>query len=357
MALQPSATKVLEDELLCCCAQVRPATAARERLAELIVGPLDWKAVVNRSWWHRIRPLTFRHLRSQPAGTVPESVLAELAEYVHELGDRNRRLSRELRTVSEYFEQAGLPALVFRGPTLSEDAYGDLSLRECGDLDLLVRRDDFVQAAKMLTSHGFESSWERGDRRRQVFAREFQRGDTALDVHWELSPEWLNYRIDFKRMWEAATPLSSENGMLRKLCPEDALMVLCIHGTKHWWERLRWINDIAELVNRELVTQWDRLESASIQARCWRSVLLGLYLAGDLLSARLPEELTGRIEATPGIARLGRQVRVWLGHAENSPEMRKLSERFVFRMGVCERKRDRMSQIARYLAGRAFHPS
>ncbi len=54
------------------------------------------------------------------------------------------------RHVSELFEQSSLPMLVFKGPTLAIDAYGDLSLRECGDLDMLIRPDDFPRVKEML---------------------------------------------------------------------------------------------------------------------------------------------------------------------------------------------------------------
>ena len=305
----------LEDELLLCCAQVSPGTKALARIGELSRQPLDWEKVLDRAWWHRIRPLTYLHLSAQPVGMVPESVLAELAEHASELAERNRRLSRALAEVSTVFEDACLRGLVFKGPTLTEDAYGNLDLRECGDLDLLVSKEDFPKVTEVLISHGFKSSWERDDADRQDFACEFERSDATLDVHWNLSPDWLNYRVDFDRLWERGIPLSAGGQMMRKLRPEDAIVVLCIHGTKHWWERLRWICDVAEVVNRGLITDWDDVRTAAVQARCLRSVSLGLWLAGDLLSANLPAETMRRLECTAGIKRLGAQVRTWLGYA------------------------------------------
>lgn len=345
------ASTSLEDDLLLCCARVSPGKEAQSRITELLRQPLDWEIVLNRAWWHRIRPLTYQHLRVQTAGTVPENVLAELAEHASELAARNRRLSRALADVATIFEDAGLRALVFKGPALTEDAYGDLDLRECGDLDLLVCQQDFPQVAEMLVSHGFESWWERDDKIRQVFACEFERLDATLDVHWNLSPDWLNYRIEFDRLWERGIPLSAGQ-MLRKPRPEDSIAVLCIHGTKHWWERLRWICDVAEVVDRGLVTDWGDAQAAAVQAKCYRSVSLGLWLAGDLLSANLPAEARRRFAFTPRIKRLGAQVRTWLGYAEQGHEMRKLRERFLFRMGVCERMRDRLPQIVQYLVAR-----
>ena len=341
-----------EDELVRCCAQVLPKEETQKRLSQLVENPLDWETVLNRCWWHRIRPLAYRHLSSQREHAVPKRVLRELSEQVNELRARSARLYRVLRQVGDYFENAGVRAIAFKGPTLSEDAYGDLSLRECGDLDLLVNQSEFDQIAAALAAHGFQSYWERPEKNRQAFACEFERSDATLDVHWALSPGWLNYRVDFERMWADSIPLSSDAMMLRKFSPEDVLIVLCIHGTKHFWERLRWITDVAEFINREKVRDWDRLEALSIDSRCWRSVALGLWLAKHLLSASVPPKIMSRIDAMPGISRLGQQVKVWLGYAENSADMRTLRQRFLFRIGVCERRRDLVSQILHYLVAR-----
>ena len=347
-----TASTNLEDELLLCCARVSPASDVQARIAELVRQPLDWDIVLDRAWWHRIRPLTYRYLRNQPGGEVPEHALAALAEHASELSARNQRLSRALADVATYFEDARLRGLVFKGPTLTMDAYGDLDLRECGDLDLLVCQDDFPQVAEMLVAHGFKSWWDRMDKNQQVFACEFERSDATLDVHWGLSPGWLNYRVDFDSLWENGISLSSGGQMMRKPKPEDAISVLCIHGTKHWWERLRWICDVAEVINSGLITDWEGVQTSARHARCLRSVSLGLWLASDLLSANLPAKARQRFDFTPNIRRLGAQVRTWLGYANQGREMRKLRERFLFRMGVCERMRDRVPQIVHYLVGR-----
>ncbi len=347
-----ASSMAFEDELLRCCARVSPSDEILARIGELVRRPLDWEAVLNRSWWHRIRPLTYRQLRAQPDGLVPAPVLLELAQHTSELAIRSRRLSKALADVARMFDDAGLRALIFKGPSLAEDAYGDVALRECGDLDLLVYPDDFTDVEQMLRTQGFTSLWDREKANRQVFACEFERHDAALDVHWHLAPEWLNYHVDFDALWGGGRALLPGGTHFHKLCPEDLLSVLCIHGTKHWWERLRWICDVAELANSGLITDWDRVELTAKTANCLRSVHLGLWLAKSLLSADLPGDVTGPLDQDSRVCRLGNQVQMWLGDAEKCDETRKLRQRFRFRMGVCERMRDRIPQIVHYLFAR-----
>ena len=41
--------------------------------------------------------------------------------------------------------------------------------------------------------------------------------------------------------------------------PEDLLLALCIHGSKHLWERLAWIADIAGLIESQPSLNWNEL--------------------------------------------------------------------------------------------------
>ena len=163
-----------EDELLRCCARVSQGPEASARVQELVRQPLDWATVVKRSWWHRIRPFTYTHLRAQPGGVVPDEVLQELAGQANETAaERNQRLWDTLHEVSALFEDAELRLLLFKGPTLTLDAYGDLNLRECGDLDLLLHRDDLARAAELLKtdfSHGKSYRRRLHDRKRRRVA-------------------------------------------------------------------------------------------------------------------------------------------------------------------------------------------
>lgn len=346
-----NATTRYEDELLICCARVSQSPDVQQRVDKLLSEQIDWQVVLNRSWWHRIRPLTYKHLSAQPAGRVPVAFLEVMKGYASELAKRNQQLLKTLQQVAELFEDASLRLLVFKGPTLAIDAYRDLNLRECGDLDLLICADDFPRVKELLTRNGFSCLWDQvaNARKRQLFACEFRRDDIELDVHWDLAPGWHNYVVNFDYLWESGKPVMENCQFARKLPAEDAVEVLCMHGTRHWWERLRWICDIAELVNSDSIRDWNRVEATATKARCNRSVWLGLWLAGDLLGARLPPEIRNRLERSTVVKQLAGQVGRWLADAEQAAAGRKLPGRFLFRMRLCEHWRDRIPQIASYL--------
>jgi hypothetical protein len=342
------ATMRREDELLICCARLALGPHEQARIGHLLQVPLDWQAVLKRAHWHRIRPLTHYHLRAQPAGSVPSEVLDALAIDARELAERNQRLDRAQKEIMTAFENSGVRVLFYKGPTLTVAAYGDLNLRECGDLDLLVHQDDVPRVVDVLTVSGYKPA----RMIRQAGEWEFQRDRTTLDVHWNLAPWWLKYRVDFDRLWKAGLSLTNGSACARELRPEDSIVVLSIHGSKHWWERLRWICDIAELVNSGRVMDWERVAAGATEMRSRRAVELGLCLAGDLLSAKLPAEIRRDLDQSEAVKQLVAQVTAWLEHGENVEELRQPRQRLCFRMMLNDRMRDRVPQIGRTLLAR-----
>ncbi|MDH3718726.1 MAG: nucleotidyltransferase family protein [Planctomycetota bacterium] len=337
-----------EDELLLCCARVLLEPQDQGRIEHLLQGPLEWQTVLKRAHWHRIRPLTHHHLRAQPAGFVPRDVLDALARNARELAERNRRLARVQEEIAAVFEENAVRVLFYKGPTLTVTAYGDLNLRECGDLDLLVHHNDLPRVIDLIKACGFTDA----GRIRQAGEWEFQRDRTALDVHWNLAPWWLKYHVDFDRLWEDGLSLTNGSGYVRALRPEDSLVVLSIHGSKHWWERLRWICDIAELVNSGQVMDWERVAAGASEMRSRRAVELALCLACDLLSARLPEEIRRDLDQSKATKQLVTQVTAWLGHGQHVEQMRQSRQRLRFRMMLNDRMRDRVPQMGRTLLAR-----
>ena len=85
---------------------------------------------------------------------------------------------------------------------------------------------------------------------------------------------------------------------------EDLLVVLCMHGSKHSWERLAWICDIAEMVRANPALRWNEIICRSTALHINRAVLLGLDLANNLLDAPLPEQVCSTIQDDRGVRRV-----------------------------------------------------
>lgn len=92
------------------------------------------------------------------------------------------------------------------------------------------------------------------------------------------------------------------------LCPEDLLILLCVHGSKHAWEQLKWVCDVAELVRRRPALDWSRVLFQAGEWRCRRLVLLGLAMAHSLFDTAVPRTILQEIEADADIPILVRKM-------------------------------------------------
>jgi hypothetical protein len=135
------------------------------------------------------------------------------------------------------------------------------------------------------------------------------------------------------------------------LAVEDQLVLICVHGAKHFWERLSWIADVAALVTRQTGIDWKRASESAKAVRAEHLLNTGLLLAADLLRAPLPEEISARVQSDAAAAKLVKKSLRWLPAAGWAPPG--LFERAVFRL----RMRGGLLAAPAYLLRLSFSPT
>lgn len=114
------------------------------------------------------------------------------------------------------------------------------------------------------------------------------------------------------------------------LCLEDELVLNCIHGAKHFWERLMWPADIAAIVSRHPEIAWERVRQSAREVGAERMVHVGLLLAESLLGVPVPAAMAANTNADSAARDLVRQVEGWLPTAGYQPPS--LRQRAMFRL-------------------------
>ena len=92
------------------------------------------------------------------------------------------------------------------------------------------------------------------------------------------------------------------------LCADDLLLVLTLHGTKHAWERLSWIYDIAHLLRSTPGLDWDALLAEAGRMRASRILGLALHLADRLEDTPIPPTVRRAVMSDPVIGSLAAHV-------------------------------------------------
>jgi hypothetical protein len=137
---------------------------------------------------------------------------------------------------------------------------------------------------------------------------------------------------------------------MRTFSVEDTLVMLCVHGAKHFWDRLAWIVDLAELIKTQPV-DWASSMQIATDMKATRVFLLGLYLAHELLGAALPQPILERAQHDSNVRWLAGKVRAQFeGKADASPGV---IPRALFRL----RSRDGFGEGMRHMLRLTMSPT
>ncbi|MBI1791056.1 MAG: nucleotidyltransferase family protein [Acidobacteria bacterium] len=330
---------------------MEPETAGRVR--ELLRAGVDWELLLGQiAPWHRMLPLLAWHLTGAFAEETPRPVLDRLQALFESNSVRNLFLTRELLRLTALLQAEGVRAAPFKGPLLAMSVYGKLSLREFGDLDILVSREQVAKARDLLVAQGYrihhpsaralEAIYLRTEYH-YMFLHESRRN--GVELHCEVAPWYFSFPLETGKILERLEPVSVAGTTVQTLSRQDLLLMLCMHGTKHLWERVELIGCVAELVRSQSGWDWDGLmrEAQALGSR--RMVLLALLLARSLCAAPLPGEIDSEIEADPVLQELAAEVRRRI-HGDPDP-VAKFMEKPWFHLRARERWADRLRYALR----------
>ncbi len=315
----------------------------------------DWTRLLVLTEEHGVTALLTACLHDLSQDTIPPEVRQTLLERQRAQIFFSLRLIAELYLILERFASLGIGALAVKGPVLALRAYGDPGMRRYSDLDLLVRQKDMRRATELMTAAGYQPkvslrSIDAGKLPGQYL---FFQPDSRLlvELHNDFTLRYFPRRLPLEEFFRRQTPVRLDAHDVPALSVEDELVLVCIHGAKHLWERLMWIADIAALVSRQTGIDWDRAAESAQEVGAERMLHAGLLLAADLLDARLPEKISLMARADAAAARLVKQSLQWLPAAGHAPPG--ILERAAFRM----RMRGGVISAPAYLLRLSFSPT
>lgn len=263
----------------------------------VLLADLDWQYVLQVATRHGVLPLLARRLKGMGYEGVPQWTAESLTRYRSALCARNLLLSRQLVEILATLQAGGIEAIPYKGPVLAASAYGDLSLRPFADLDILVPPGEAARARSLLLATGYRSLTPRRDeqpgaRRPLEYAFPLLSGDgrVHVEVHWKFAPL---FPLAFEDVRPLCRRLPLLDSTVLDLSPEHAVLVLCVHGSKHAWTRLEWICAVAHLISRNPALDWAWVMTEAEARSASRALALGLVLAAELGGASVPQAVIG----------------------------------------------------------------
>jgi hypothetical protein len=324
---------------------------------------VDWDALLESSESNRVDSQLYALVRGRD--DVPEQVRATLKsrDAVSKLTGL-QALAWKLELI-DALEAAGIAALAYKGPVLSDRLYGNPGARRFVDLDVIVHREHVPRALDLLAKRGWvpPPPWDRAK------LEEALRSDCEisvvhperhlrLEVHWELLPPQHQLGFTMATLWPRLDRRSVGGRSLRCFAVEDEFLVLCTHaGEKHRWMRLSMASDVARLLASAPDFDWNlaRANAAEVQrsetllfGAAWAALLAGAPVPSDVLS----EAATSDVLVTRLALWRARPFREGMGQpsfSEWSENLADLCERFAARGVECPLRPTRSTYAAAIL--------
>lgn len=312
LKLASTPTHQTENELLRLCARSRPTAPQVARVRTLAAQDVDWGYLVEIAERHEITPLLYRAIQTICPELVPSAWLDRLRHNHQEITRHNLVLAGQLLSLMQLFAEHNIQAVPLKGPLLAHVAYGDITLRQFSDLDILIQHDSILQARDLLLARGYEEIETKAaghfDDEQHDIGLIHATSGIHVELHRTLNQQYYAMSLDPNQLLQSAQSVTLLGKEVSGLSSGAWLLTVCAHGTKHAWEQLKFVCDVGELLQSCQEINWHAVAQLARQTNTERALWLGVYLAHQVLDVPLPQMVLRKIEQQPLVNRLAAHV-------------------------------------------------
>lgn len=325
----------------------------RDRLIAAVGACTSPQRLLEASRRHGVDALL--HWRLRGAALAP-AITAGLARAFGSNTRRSMVLSGMLVRVFDAFANAGVRALPLKGPLLAARYSEHPALRRCSDLDVLAHDADLKRAQEVLEALGFTTPPNGGIVDRRV--RRFRAHDkfwhaasgVCLELHWRLAVDDFAFAFPAEALLARSRPWTWQGRSIPMLAPEDLVLTLAVHGSRHHWSRLEWRHIFARVLRHERLLDWAEVWSEARRLGVARMLGFALLVAHEQAPTAVPPEALRLARGDRGAWRAAEGLRLRpLGELESAAPDPTASEPLWRRLPLRERFQDRASLVWRAL--------
>ncbi len=216
----------------------------------------SWTTIIEEAIAQRLAALLFRRLNhSNDQHLVPSHLLQLLTQQMVQQTAWNLLLTNELEHILTACQTRGITCIPIRGPVFAAQLYGDCSMRQMDDLDLLVHREDLSAIRDMFDQFGYlRHEQQPGFLEAFSYSLEFIHPQHGLIVepHWTLAYPPFVAATDMAPVWARTVKQQWMNRETWALGQEDLLLHLCLH-LLHKGEHapLLWYYELDRLIRQQ----------------------------------------------------------------------------------------------------------
>ena len=336
-----------EHQILTCIARRDLNAHEEDTLRLLFESSIDWDYLLATARQHALLPLLHKHASSD---RIPGYLRSALKRESVMNAQSVLYLTGKALEVHKLLSAHSIENALFKGPLLSELAYGEVGLRQAGDIDVLIHPDDFKRTKELLESLGYQmhpklTAAQQASHLAFHCEIQFVRDDwfTVVDLHWGLSPRSFVFGLSEDEVMSRLQTVSLAGSEVKTFSNEDLILYQSMHGAKHLWRRLEWIASLAELVRSLERSSWSEVVERAVKVRATRILALGLRLAENF-GVDLPEQVLKTLDGQDHMKKFA--AKIW-SEMFTTKIFAESTETNLFNLKIMDRRRDALTSTLR----------
>ena len=317
-----------------------------EEVRALAQRQLDFNYLFATAEAHGLLPLLQKHATTAASEILPGYFLSRLKRAsVANSQNVLHLIGKQLR-VYKLFKENDIPLAIFKGPLLAQIAYGDMCLRQAGDIDVLISRQHFSRATNLLESLGYQitpklTSSQLASHLANHCEIQFMNDEwlTLVDLHWDLNPPSFVFKLSADEVMSRLQTVTLGRTRVETFGAEDLVLYQAMHGAKHLWRRLDWITSLAESLRAMPEVDWDTIVARAKSAHGTRIVGLGLRLVEQFSNVHLPSGVLTVLDSGGVMRQMATNIRERIFSTSGPADS---TETNLYNFRVMDRKRDAM---------------
>lgn len=235
----------------------------RNDIDALAAKVLNWDEVVSLAVRHGVGGIFCRVMHKVDWSTIPVNIKDRLQKMRTRTTVASLGQIAELARLGKLFAESGIAVIPLKGVALSQELYGDPCVRNSGDIDILVPPGCTEKAEELLIQAGYSHALgfhAMGEKQKRHIMRTFHHheyvNDTKgvlVELHWR-SYLWSEDQV--ARLWKSSAAMTWLDAGLSRLGREENILFLADHGARHGWVCLKWLSDLAMLMENEPEGVW-----------------------------------------------------------------------------------------------------
>ncbi len=266
----------------------------------------DWDGLIRGAIRYNVAPLLYHRLKGFSAGgVIPADAIRKLRESYLNNALKNVHLYQDLSRVIRAFQSKNIPVIVLKGAHLAKVVYGNIALRPMCDMDLLVKKSDLSGTVTTLMNMGYspEVAFEIEDTcaNHMHLPLFFKESGVPIEIHWHIERPNTPFFIDIDELWKRAQPVIIDDLQVLVLSPEDLILHLCLHATRHILKIGPGLFcDLPEVIRHyQGKIDWSKLQQRSREWKAERPLYLMLSLLKELSGEAMPKDLLSVLKSNP----------------------------------------------------------